>query len=75
MIPYIVRRLFQLVIVLVGVTLVTFIALRLVPGDAATYLAGKNASEARIEYVRHQRGLDRPLLRPVCQVRGATPAR
>ena len=60
MISYIIKRLFQLVIVLVGVTLVTFIVLRLVPGDAATYLAGKNASEARIEYVRHQRGLDRP---------------
>jgi peptide/nickel transport system permease protein len=60
LIPYIIRRLFQLVIVLVGVTLVTFIALRLVPGDAATYLAGKNAGPERIEYVRHQHGLDRP---------------
>jgi len=60
LIPYIIRRLFQLVIVLVGVTLVTFTALKLVPGDAATYLAGKDASEARIEYIRHQRGLDRP---------------
>ena len=57
---YIIRRLFQLVIVLVGVTLVTFTVLKLVPGDAATYLAGNNASPARIEYVRHQRGLDRP---------------
>ena len=60
LISYIIRRLFQLVIVLVGVTLVTFTALKLVPGDAATYLAGKDASEARIEYIRHQRGLDRP---------------
>ena len=60
MIPYTVRRLFQLVIVLVGVTLVTFTALRLVPGDAATYLAGKYATETRIEYIRQQRGLDRP---------------
>ena len=34
--------------------------LRLVPGGAATYLAGKGASETRIEFVRHQRGLDRP---------------
>jgi peptide/nickel transport system permease protein len=60
LIPYIIRRLFQLVIVLVGVTLVTFTVLRLVPGDAATYLAGKQATETRIEYVRHQFGLDRP---------------
>ena len=60
MISYIIRRLFQLVIVLIGVTLVTFTMLRLVPGDAATYLAGKNASESRLAYIRHQRGLDRP---------------
>ncbi len=60
MISYTIRRLFQLVIVLIGVTLVTFTMLRLVPGDAATYLAGKNASESRIAYIRHQRGLDRP---------------
>ena len=60
MIPYIIRRLFQLVIVLVGVTLVTFTVLKLVPGDAAIYLAGKKATETRIEYIRHQRGLDRP---------------
>jgi len=60
LIAYIIRRLFQLVIVLIGVTLVTFTVLRLVPGDPARTLAGKYATESRIEYVRHQRGLDRP---------------
>ena len=60
MIAYIIRRLFQLIIVLIGVTLVTFTVLRLVPGDPARTLAGKYATAARIEYVRHQRGLDRP---------------
>jgi ABC-type dipeptide/oligopeptide/nickel transport system permease component len=40
LISYIIRRLFQLVIVLVGVTLATFNVLTLVPGDAAIYLAG-----------------------------------
>ncbi len=60
MIAYIIRRLFQLVIVLIGVTLITFIVLKLVPGDPARTLAGKYATPARIEYIRHQRGLDRP---------------
>ncbi len=60
MISYIIRRLFQLVIVLIGVTLITFIVLKLVPGDPARTLAGKYATPARIEYIRHQRGLDRP---------------
>jgi peptide/nickel transport system permease protein len=60
LIAYIIRRLFQLVIVLIGVTMITFLMLKLVPGDPARALAGKNASPARIEYVRHERGLDRP---------------
>jgi peptide/nickel transport system permease protein len=60
MFAYSVRRLFQLVIVLLGVTLMTFGILKLVPGDPAVFLAGKNAPPSRIEFIRHQRGLDRP---------------
>ena len=36
MIAYIIRRLFQLVIVLIGVTFITFMMLKLVPGDPAS---------------------------------------
>ena len=60
MTAYIIRRLFQLVIVLIGVTFITFMMLKLVPGDPAVALAGKGASQQRIEFVRHERGLDRP---------------
>jgi len=57
---YIIRRLLQLVLVLFGVTLITFSMLKLVPGDPAVALAGKGANPARIAFVRQQRGLDRP---------------
>jgi len=57
---YIIRRLLQLVLVLFGVTLITFSMLKLVPGDPAVALAGKGATNERIAFVRHQRGLDRP---------------
>jgi peptide/nickel transport system permease protein len=60
MIAYIVRRLLQLILVLFGVTLITFTMLKLVPGDPAVALAGKGASPQRIAFVRHERGLDRP---------------
>jgi peptide/nickel transport system permease protein len=60
MLAYTVRRLLQLVVVLFGVTLMTFGILKLVPGDPAVFLAGKNAPPSRIEFIRHQRGLDRP---------------
>jgi len=58
--PYIIRRLLQLVLVLFGVTLITFSMLKLVPGDPAVALAGKGATNERIAFIRHQRGLDRP---------------
>ncbi len=60
MIAYIIRRLLQLILVLFGVTLITFSMLKLVPGDPAVALAGKGATPERIAFVRHQRGLDRP---------------
>jgi len=60
MTAYIIRRLLQLVLVLFGVTLITFSMLKLVPGDPAVALAGKGASPERIAYIREQRGLDRP---------------
>ena len=60
MTSYIIRRLLQLVLVLLGVTLITFSMLKLVPGDPAVALAGKGATPERIAFVRHDRGLDRP---------------
>jgi peptide/nickel transport system permease protein len=60
LIAYIIRRLLQLVIVLFGVTLITFGMLKLVPGDPALMLAGKNPTPERVAFIRHDRGLDRP---------------
>jgi peptide/nickel transport system permease protein len=59
-IAYTVRRLFQLVIVLLGITLITFGVLKVTPGDPARALAGKLATPERIAFIRHQRGFDRP---------------
>ena len=59
-IAYTIRRLYQLAIVMLGITLITFGMLKATPGDPATYLAGKMATPERIAFIRHQRGLDRP---------------
>ena len=61
MVAYIVRRLFQLVIVLVGVTIITFIIMFAVPGNPAQLLAGKDATPQRIANISKQLGLNRPL--------------
>ena len=61
MIAYIVRRLFQLVIVLIGVTIITFLIMFAIPGDPAQQLAGKNATPERIAVIRAQLGLDKSI--------------
>lgn len=61
MLSYVVRRLFQLVIVLFGVSVITFVMLYVIPGDPARMLAGKNATEEKIEAIREQKGLDKPM--------------
>jgi len=61
MLSYIVRRLLQLFIVLFGVSIITFVMLYVIPGDPARMLAGKNATEEKIQEIREQKGLDEPL--------------
>jgi peptide/nickel transport system permease protein len=63
MLRYIGQRALQAVPVLVGITVVTFLMLHLVPGDPVLLFAGdKPMSEAQAAEIRHQLGLDRPLL-------------
>jgi peptide/nickel transport system permease protein len=59
----IVRRVLGLIPVLLVVSFVVFMLVELVPGDAATTVAGGvNASPERIVEVREELGLDRPVL-------------
>src|SRR3954467_9232927 len=56
----IVRRLLFLVVVLFGLSLITFTLSRLVPADPARMIAGPRASKATVDKIRHQYGLDDP---------------
>jgi peptide/nickel transport system permease protein len=60
-VTYIVRRLFLLLPVLLGVSLVSFGLLQLVPGDPALILAGEEATEEVLTRIRHEYGLNQPL--------------
>jgi peptide/nickel transport system permease protein/oligopeptide transport system permease protein len=57
---YVARRLVAAVPTLLGVSLVVFMMVRLLPGDPARIVAGLLASEADVENLRHQLGLDAP---------------
>ncbi|MDI6856986.1 MAG: ABC transporter permease [Dehalococcoidia bacterium] len=61
MTQYIIRRLIYLVPVLIGVSLITFIIMRMVPGDVAQVALGTNATEESLAEFRHLYGLDEPL--------------
>ncbi len=64
---YIARRLLQVIPVLIGVSLVAFGVLHLIPGDPAAIIAGPEATEVELAAIRRQLGLDAPL--PVQYVR------
>jgi peptide/nickel transport system permease protein len=64
MIRFILRRLAGLVLVLVGVSIITFALSQLVPIDPVAAALGQNARDDQIEAYRKELGLDRP---PVLQ--------
>jgi peptide/nickel transport system permease protein len=59
---YVGRRLLQLVPIVLGVTILVFFLINLVPGDPARTILGNQATPARVALVRHEFGLDKPLL-------------
>lgn len=59
---FVLKRLFQSIPVIIGISILTFAMLHLVPGDPVQIFAGdKPLTEARAAEIRHQLGLDRPL--------------
>jgi peptide/nickel transport system permease protein len=62
MITYIIRRLFFMIPVLLGVSFIVFASIRWVPGGPAVAIAGELATPAMIARVERELGLDRPIL-------------
>jgi peptide/nickel transport system permease protein len=58
---YIGLRLLQMVPVLLGISVVAFVLLRLLPGDPATLMIGARGTAEDVLQLRHQLGLDRSL--------------
>src|SRR5215208_4513985 len=58
---YVGRRLLQAVPVALGVTILVFFLIHLVPGDPARTILGNQATDQRVSLLRHDWGLDQPL--------------
>ncbi|MAE88679.1 MAG: glutathione ABC transporter permease GsiC [Pelagibaca sp.] len=62
MLGYLTRRLIQSALILLGVSFITFILLYVLPADPVRQIAGRSATAQTVENIRHQLGLDQPLL-------------
>jgi peptide/nickel transport system permease protein len=58
----VVRRLVQAVLILLGVAVITFVLLYALPADPARMIAGRSATAQTVANIRHQLGLDQPML-------------
>lgn len=63
MISFIARRIFLLIPTFIGVTLVSFFFIRMLPGDPVLLMAGERGlTDERYAELMHQFGFDRPLI-------------
>lgn len=62
MIRYIVKRLLWMIVVVLGVMLIIFTLMYIVPGDPAEIVAGYTATDDMIEATRERLGLDQPYM-------------
>jgi peptide/nickel transport system permease protein len=60
MIRYLASRAVQSALILLGVTFITFLLLFVLPADPVRQIAGRSATAATVESIRHQLGLDQP---------------
>jgi peptide/nickel transport system permease protein len=59
---YIIRRLAALVPILLGVSIVVFLLVRIMPGNFALMMLGPNATPQQVAELESEYGLDRPML-------------
>ena len=60
MLTFMTRRVAYALLILLGVTLITYLLLFMLPADPARQIAGRSATPEVVENIRHQLGLDLP---------------
>lgn len=61
MLKYALKRLASALVILLLVSMITFLVLRMIPGDPAQLMLGTDASQELIQTLRENMGLNRPL--------------
>jgi peptide/nickel transport system permease protein len=60
MFAYLIRRLLSVIPIALGVLMLTFLLFRVIGGNPAYRIAGKNATPEKIAQITHERGYDKP---------------
>jgi len=60
MIKFLIKRIFYAFIILIGVSMITYALLYLIPADPARQIAGRSATAETVANIRSQLGLDLP---------------
>jgi peptide/nickel transport system permease protein len=59
---FLLKRPIQLIPVLLGISLITFVLIQMTPGDPVRIMLGPKASQDAVDFVRARYGLDQPVL-------------
>ncbi|NJM84537.1 MAG: ABC transporter permease [Tabrizicola sp.] len=62
MAAYLIRRILQAALILIGVSFITFFLLYVLPADPVRQIAGRSATAETVENIRRQLGLDQPFI-------------
>lgn len=62
MIRYVIKRILQMIPIVLGVSFIVFLMMSLSPGDPARLILGINAAEVEVEQLREELGLNAPLM-------------
>lgn len=61
MVRYVLTRILQAILILLGVSFITFLLLYILPADPAVQIAGRSATPETVASIRAELGLDQPL--------------
>ncbi|MBP3039944.1 ABC transporter permease [Bacillaceae bacterium Marseille-Q3522] len=59
---YLLKRIFTMFITLIGVSILVFLMIHLIPGDPVTYILGEFATDDAVNQLKRELGLDQPLI-------------
>ena len=58
---YVIKKITGLIIALLIVSMLAFLAFEIIPGDPARTILGTEATESKVQALREEMGLNRPL--------------